>query len=235
MNQQPLIVVSGGSKGIGKAIVNRFARQGFRVAAFARNKEHLDKLEKELKSEGCPQLLLMQTDASDKEAVRQFAREVLNTMGTPDVLVNNAGIFKPGQLLNEEDTILELLLKTNVESAYHLTRALVPSMKKINKGHVFNICSTASIIPYTNGGSYCISKFALLGMSKVLREELKETAIRVTSVLPGATLTDSWAGSTLPESRFMQAEDVAEAMWNAYSLKTAVVEELLLRPQPGDI
>jgi len=235
MNQHPLIVVSGGSKGIGKAIVNQFARQGFHVAAFARNKEHLDMLEKELKSAGCSQLLLMQTDASDKEAVRQFAREVLNTMGTPDVLVNNAGIFKPGQLLNEEDNILELLLKTNVESAYHLTRALVPSMIKNNKGHVFNICSTASIIPYTNGGSYCISKFALLGMSKVLREELKETTIRVTSVLPGATLTDSWAGSTLPESRFMQAEDIAKAIWNAYSLKTAVVEELLLRPQSGDI
>lgn len=235
MNQQPLIVVSGGSKGIGKAVVKRFAREGFRVAAFARNKEHLDILEKELKSDGCSQLLLMPTDASDKVAVQQFASDVLRKMGTPDVLVNNAGIFKPGQLLNEEDNILELLLKTNVESAYHLTRALVPSMKKNKKGHVFNICSTASIIPYTNGGSYCISKFALLGMSKVLREELKESAVRVTSVLPGATLTDSWAGSPLPESRFIETEDIAEAIWNTYSMKTAVVEELLMRPQLGDI
>lgn len=235
MNQQPLIVVSGGSKGIGKAVVKRFAREGFRVAAFARNKEHLDILEKELKSDGCSQLLLVQTDASDKVAVQQFASDVLHKMGTPDVLVNNAGIFKPGQLLNEEDNILELLLKTNVESAYHLTRALVPSMKNNKKGHVFNICSTASIIPYTNGGSYCISKFALLGMSKVLREELKESAVRVTSVLPGATLTDSWAGSPLPESRFIQAEDIAESIWNTYSMKTAVVEELLIRPQLGDI
>jgi NADP-dependent 3-hydroxy acid dehydrogenase YdfG len=235
MNQQPLIVVSGGSKGIGKAIIKRFAASGFRIAAFARNIEFLAALEKELKSNGCHQLLLLQADASNKESIQQFTHTVLEKMGTPDILVNNAGIFKPGQLLNEEDDTLELLLKTNVASAYHLTRGIVPSMKKNNKGHVFNICSTASITPYINGGSYCISKFALFGMSKVLREELKETFIRVTSVLPGATLTDSWEGSNLPQSRFMQAEDIAEAIWNAYSMKSGVVEELLIRPQLGDI
>ena len=233
MNQQPLIVVSGGSKGIGKAILKRFASSGFRVAAFARNPEQLNLLKNELKTEN--NLFIRQVDASDKKALQDFAVELLNTMGTPSVLVNNAGQFKPGQILTEEDGTLETLLKVNVESAYHLTRALVPFMKKQNRGHVFNMCSTASIIPYTNGGSYCISKFALLGMSKVLREELKETGIRVTAVLPGATLTDSWAGTDLPQSRFMKAEDIAEAVWAAYSMESAVIEELLIRPQYGDI
>ncbi|MBL7876963.1 MAG: SDR family NAD(P)-dependent oxidoreductase, partial [Cyclobacteriaceae bacterium] len=103
-------------------------------------------------------------------------------------------------------------------------------------GHIFNICSIASIKAYPNGGSYAISKFALLGFSKVLREELKEHGIRVTAVLPGATKTASWAGSTLPDSRFIKPEDVAETIFSAYSLSpNAVVEELLIRPQLGDI
>ncbi len=109
-------------------------------------------------------------------------------------------------------------------------------MLKQKKGHVFNICSTASIIPYVNGGSYCISKFALLGMSKVLREELKETNVRVTAVLPGATYTESWSSSNLPEDRFIQPEDISAAIWSCFQLSShAVVEELLIRPQLGDI
>jgi short-subunit dehydrogenase len=103
-------------------------------------------------------------------------------------------------------------------------------------GHIFMMCSTASIIPYTNGGSYCISKFALYGMTKVLREELKEHGVRVTAVLPGATLTASWEGVDLPAERFMKPEDVAQAMFTAWSLSSqAVIEELLIRPQLGDI
>lgn len=98
------------------------------------------------------------------------------------------------------------------------------------------MCSTASIVPYVNGGSYCISKFALLGMSRVLREEMKPFGVKVTAVLPGATLTASWDGTDLPKERFMQPEDVAEAIWTAYSLSpNSVLEELLIRPQLGDI
>ena len=104
------------------------------------------------------------------------------------------------------------------------------------QGHIFMMCSTASITAYTNGGSYCISKFALLGLSRVLREEVKESGVRVTAILPGATLTASWEGADLPPDRFMQATDVADAVWTACALpKTAVIEEILLRPQLGDI
>jgi len=93
-----------------------------------------------------------------------------------------------------------------------------------------------SIKAYPNGGSYAISKFALLGFSKVLREELKPAGIRVTAILPGATKTASWEGTDLPDSRFMKPEDVAEAVFSAWSLSPhSVVEELLIRPQLGDI
>jgi short-subunit dehydrogenase len=128
------------------------------------------------------------------------------------------------------------MLATNVHSAYHLTRLLLPDMMTRQTGHIFNICSTASIMPYTNGGSYCISKFALYGMTQVLREELKPHGIKVTAVLPGATLTASWEGTDLPESRFMKAEDIAKTILGAYQLSAnTVIEEILLRPQLGDI
>jgi short-subunit dehydrogenase len=103
-------------------------------------------------------------------------------------------------------------------------------------GYIFNICSIASIQAYAHGGSYSVSKFALLGFTKSLREELKPHNIRVTAVLPGATLTQSWAGVALPAQRFMPAEDIAQSIFDIYNLSPrTVVEELILRPQLGDI
>ena len=127
-------------------------------------------------------------------------------------------------------------METNVYSAYHLTRGVIGAMMDNKKGHIFTICSTASIIAYPNGGSYCISKFALYGMTKVLREEMKPHNIKVTAVLPGATFTDSWQGTDLPEDRFIASKDVADAIWSAYCLSPrAVLEEILIRPQLGDL
>ena len=104
------------------------------------------------------------------------------------------------------------------------------------EGHIYNMCSVASLQAYENGGSYCISKFALLGFSKVLREEMKTYNIRVTSLIPGAVLTDSWSGTTLPETRFMKPEDVADLVWSIHALSNqTVVEDIVLRPMEGDI
>ena len=231
------ILVSGGTKGIGRAIVKKFAQQGFGVAFYSKNPDNLKSLKEELLlSNPDTNIYCAEVDAADTPSVKNFAADALKQLGHFDVLVNNVGIFKPGQILSEQDGVLEHLLQVNVASAYHLTRAVLPDMLKQKKGHVFNICSTASIIPYVNGGSYCISKFALLGMSKVLREELKETNVRVTAVLPGATYTESWSSSNLPEDRFIQPEDISAAIWSCYQLSShAVVEELLIRPQLGDI
>ena len=101
------------------------------------------------------------------------------------------------------------MMETNVYSAYYLTKHLLTAMKAKQKGHIINICSIASKIAYPNGGSYSISKFALLGFSKVLREELKSEGIKVTAILPGATWSDSWKGTTLPPERLMEAKDIA--------------------------
>jgi len=98
------------------------------------------------------------------------------------------------------------------------------------------MCSVASLMAYPHGGSYSISKFALLGFSKVLREEMKDKGIKVVSIMPGATWSNSWAGVEQPEERLMQAHDIALVVMSAIQLSpSAVMEEIILRPQLGDL
>lgn len=222
------IIVTGGTKGIGRAIVEKFAQEQYQVFTCARTE---DESIKELSN-----VYFFKADLSQRSEVIAFADFVRQHTENVDILINNTGFFIPGQIHNEEEGTLEAMIETNVYSAYHLTRQFVNQMIALRSGHIFNICSTASITAYTNGGSYCISKFALLGMSKVLREELKPFNVRVTSILPGATLTNSWAGVDLPTERFMRSEDVAEVIWLAHKMPAStVLEEILLRPQLGDI
>lgn len=236
-SSKKLIVVTGGSKGIGKAIINKFIRHGFDVVSCARSEFGLKLLENDmLELRPKAQIYTLAVDLSTKEGVNTFAEFVKNTGRKVDVLVNNTGFFAPGQVHNEEEGILEKMIDTNLYSAYHLTRSLVTDMMENQDGYIFNICSTASIMPYVNGGSYCISKYALYGMTKVLREEIKIHNVRVTAILPGPTLTASWDGVNLPPDRFIKSEDVAEAIFGAYSLsKQSVIEEILIRPQLGDL
>ncbi|MES2621703.1 MAG: SDR family oxidoreductase [Bacteroidota bacterium] len=229
------IVITGATKGIGRAIAEKFAAEGFDLALCARNKDDLKALQSAI---GHPQvkIVVQKCDVSRKDELKAFAETIEKELGAVDVIINNAGIFLPGEVINEKDGTLETLIETNLYSAYHITRMLLPKMMERKSGHIFNMCSVASIQAYPNGGSYSISKFALLGLSKALREELKDYRIKVTSLVPGAVYTDSWAASGLPESRFMKTEDVAKTVWDIYSLSAnTVVEEVLLRPVEGDI
>jgi short-subunit dehydrogenase len=232
-----LIVITGGTKGIGRAVVFTFASHGFDIATCARKEKDLQVLQQELKNSFPDvQVFTQQADVAKKTEVQKFGNFVKGLQRKVDILVNNAGYFVPGQITTEPDGTLESMIDTNVYSAYHLTRQLVNGMIAAKDGYIFNMCSIASIMAYPNGGSYSISKFALLGMTKVLREELKPHGIRVTAIMPGATLTASWEGVDLPAERFMKPEDVAETIYTAYALsKQSVVEEILIRPQLGDL
>lgn len=233
---KPLVVITGATRGIGRSVAERFAQAGFDIAACARNSNDLQVLKEVIERTHQVKVFTMTTDASNKEQITAFGKFVLSLNRPIHVLVNNAGHFIPGETMNEADGALESMIASNVYSAYYLTRTLVENMKQNRQGHIFNMCSIASIKAYPNGGSYAISKFALLGFTKVLREELKQTSIRVTAVMPGATKTASWDGVDLPDSRFMKTEDVAEVIFNAYAIsERSVVEEVIIRPQLGDI
>lgn len=231
------VLVTGGGQGIGAAIADVFAAGGADVMISSRNRPVLEERACELRARHPQvQVFVHDADLGEREGIRSLADLVAKRWGTLDVLVNNAGIFVPGKVTEEADGVLEDQLRSNLFSAYHLTRALLPLMRGQGRKHIFNMCSVASLMAYPNGGSYSISKWALLGFTKVLREELKAEGIRVTAVLPGATYTRSWEGAGLPEERFMKASDVASMIWSTYGLSaSAVVEEIVLRPQEGDI
>lgn len=233
------IVITGGSKGLGKAIATEFAEADQTHTFFlcARTREDLEKTAKELKNR-FPGLTIntKTSNVADKKERTEFVNWILSFTEKIDILVNNAGIYLPGSTHGEDDGVLENLMGVNVYSAYHLTRLVLPNMIKAKSGHIFNICSIASLHAYPNGGAYSISKFALYGFSKNLREEMKPYGIKVTHVLPGAAYTDSWRGSGIDPNRIMEAADIAQMICAAAQLSTqACVEEIILRPQLGDL
>jgi short-subunit dehydrogenase len=230
-------VITGASKGIGKAIAEKLALEGFNVAICARNTDTLATAKAAIQQQNpAVTVLAEEVDMEDKSQVLAFAEKIKSTFARVDILVNNAGIFVPGSLHEEAEGLLEKLMSVNVYSAYHLTRALLPAMITDRKGHIFNMCSTASYGAYPNGGSYSITKYALLGFTKNLRKELMPHNIRVTAVSPGPTLTASWEGFDAPPDRMMPPEDIASVIWSAWTMaKQTVIEEIQLRPMLGDI
>lgn len=231
------IIITGSSKGFGKSITEKFSLPNNTLYLCARNEAALVKTVNELQQQFPTTTYKYKiSDLSIKEQAIAFGKWVLSQTNTINILVNNAGSFIPGNIHNEADNALENMIHTNLYSAYHLTRTILPNMIKAKTGHIFNICSIASLQAYPNGGSYSISKYALLGFSKNLREELKPYNIKVTAVCPGAAYTDSWAGSGVNPERIMQASDIAEMIYATSKLSPqAVVEDIIMRPQLGDL
>ena len=230
------IVITGAARGIGKAIATKFAAEGHTLFLCSRNIKTLQEAARELKNKYETAIIhCFEADLSDKEQTEKFASWCLG-IGTPDILINNAGGFTPGNILDEPDGSLENMINNNLYSAYYLTKYLATQMKANGSGHIFNICSVASLQAYNGGGSYSISKFAMNGFSQNLRHELKAHNIKVTAVFPGAVFTDSWAGFDNSENRIMEATDIANIIFACTQLSTAAVpEEITLRPQLGDL
>lgn len=230
-------VITGASRGIGKAIAQIFALHGYNLFLCSKNEQNLLPTVDELKKD-FPNISIdgRAMDISKKEQARLFGEWVNSNTDSVDVLVNNTGTYIPGNVSDEKDGTLEQMLEVNLYSAYHTTRSVLPKMISSKHGHIFTICSIASLDAYPGGGAYSISKYALLGFTRNLREEMKEHGIKVTAVIPGAVYTDSWKGSGVSENRIMEAEDIAKMIYAASQLSPqAVVEDIVLRPQLGDL
>lgn len=231
------VVITGASRGLGKAIAHVFALNGHNLILTSRNEVALYNAMQEFMT-AYPNISVKARafDLSAKEEAQAFGKWVLDLQVSIDVLVNNAGLFDPGSVYNEPDGTLEHMMAVNLYSAYHVTRAVINQMITQKSGHIFNMCSIASIKAYPNGGAYSISKYALAGFSTNLREEMKPHNIKVTAVYPGAAYTDSWVGSGVDPKRIMEAEDIAKMVYTTAQLSPqACVEEIILRPQLGDL
>lgn len=230
-------VITGASRGIGKALAHIFALHGYNLFLCSKTESHLLEAIEELKT-AYPAVSIdgKAVDLGKKESARLFGEWVLNQSDSVDVLINNTGTFIQGNVSDEKDGALETMLEVNLYSAYHTTRTILPKMLAQRSGHIFTICSIASLAAYPGGGAYSISKYALLGFTRNLRAELKDKGIKVTAVIPGAVYTDSWKGSGVSQNRIMETEDLARMIFAATQLTPqAVVEDIVLRPQLGDL
>ena len=234
----PVVVITGASQGLGEAIAVAFAAKygrTARLALVARSEAGLARV-----ADACRQRQAAAEafvcDVTDDAAVEAMAADVQARLGAADVLVNNAGRFTPGGLAATTPAAFREMVEVNLTSAFLVSRAFLPAMLARGTGRVLMMGSVASVKGYPGGLAYGAAKHGLLGLARALREETKGSGVGVTTLLPGATLTPSWAGSGVDEARLMPAADVARVAVEIAGLSgRTVVEEVLLRPDAGDL
>jgi 3-hydroxy acid dehydrogenase/malonic semialdehyde reductase len=237
-----IVFVTGASSGIGAATAMEFARLGAKLVLCARRLERLQAMEAELRDAGAEDLLLLEMDVRDREAVKLALGELKHGWQAVDVLVNNAGLSRGLTKLYEDDVEnWEEMIDTNVKGLLYVTRAIVPGMVKRNQGHVINLGSIAGHTAYANGGVYCATKAAERFISDGLRIDVNGTAVRVTSIDPGMVETDfskvrfrgdaERAAKTYANVDPLQPEDIADAIvWAATRPSHVSIQSVVLTP-----
>ncbi|MGC4071426.1 MAG: SDR family oxidoreductase [Nibricoccus sp.] len=236
--KKPVVLVTGASQGIGAAIARVFAKElpGCRLALVARSEKNLRTVAKACVKLGAGAAETFSADVSVEAEVAAAAAAVGKRFGAVDVLINNAGVFRAAPFVETSVRDFDEIVAANLRSVFLVSRAFVPAMAKRGRGDVFNMSSIAGLGAYPNSAAYCAAKFGVTGLSKVMREELREKGVRVCCVHPGATWSPSWSKSGVKEERIMPASDVARAFFDVYRLgRRTVVEEIVLRPQLGDL
>lgn len=232
------VVITGASQGIGAAVARAFAAdygQQARLALVARSEDRLAAVAEACRQRGAS-ARAFPCDVTDEAAVERLAADVLAWGGPPDVLLNNAGAFEPGGVLETSPEAFRRQLDVNLTSAFLVTRAFLPAMLERRSGRILFMGSVASVQGYPGGTAYGAAKHGLLGFARSLREETRGTGVGVTTLLPGATMTPSWEGAGVPPERLMPAGDIARLCVEVAGLSPrTVVEELLVRPAEGDL
>lgn len=230
-------LITGATKGMGRSIAIAFAKEGVSLAICSRNEKDLDEFKKELLLINPEIKVVAQVaDGSVKEQLLQFAAVAEQQLGAINIIINNLGIFEPVSILDEDEDSFTKQLNTNLMPAYHLYRFFGKKMIAAREGHIFTICSVASLDPIAAAGTYSVTKFALLGLSKVMRQEMQPHNVNVTAVIPGSTLTDSWKDMVVDKDKFVSPDDIASAIVNIYKMSTgANVDEIIIRPVSGQV
>jgi 3-oxoacyl-[acyl-carrier protein] reductase len=226
------VFITGGSRGIGRAIALRFAREGAKVAIAARNSEQLDAVVAEIEAAGGEGHAVQMDIADHNSAEAAIFRANDFFGGTMDLLVNNAGIFSVQPF---EDLTLEIwqrFLDINLTGQYVVTLEALGALQESERAHIVNICSTAGKQGFAGSVGYCASKYGLRGFSDGLREDLRDKGIRVSTVYPGPTDTSMLEGvpGDWDKSTMNQPEDVAEVVWQAYHMDSGY-EDLDVPPR----
>ncbi|MBW7474173.1 3-ketoacyl-ACP reductase [Paenibacillus oenotherae] len=211
--QNRTAIITGAGKGIGKAAAIALAKEGVHLGIIARNSSDLESLQSLLTSTYGIKVYCAPADIADKEAADGAIQSLAEQLGSIDILINNAGIAQFGTLLDMDPVQWNNIIQTNLMGTYYVTRAALPTMLKQSSGTILNIASTAGERGFATGSAYCASKFAVIGLTEALMQEVRKSNIRVTALTPSTVNTELAVNNGLSigdEDRMMQPEDVAE-------------------------
>jgi len=228
-----IILVTGATSGFGKAIAERFAKEGYTVCISGRRKERLEEVKRELENKFSARVVCLRFDVRNREEVKSAIDELKKQVDHIDVLVNNAGLAAGMSSIEEGDMDdWDTMIDTNVKGLLYVTRQVAPLMKEQRNGHIINIGSTASKTVYKNGNVYCATKFAVDALSQSMRIDLLPYGIKVTSVNPGMAETEfslvrfkgdaERAANVYKGFQPLGAEDIADIVYYCASLPAHV-------------
>ena len=230
-------LITASTKGMGRATAITFAKEGINLAICSRHQEDLDAFKNELLAiNPAVKVFTAVADCSIKAQVIKFAADAENELGFINIIVNNLGIYTYSSILDDSDDTFNKHVNTNLMPAYELYRYFGKKMAAAKEGHIFTICSVAALDPLPEAGTYSVTKYALLGLNKVMRAEMQQHGVKVTAIIPGSTLTDSWKGMEVDKNKMVLPEDIASAIINTYKMSAgANVDEIIIKPAFGQI
>jgi len=219
-----VVVITGGSKGIGRAVAIRFAKEGDTIVICHNDKDDSDSEETlRILAEYGVEAASKKVDVSDFEQVDRFFKDIIFKYNRVDVLINNAGITGDSLFMRMDETLWDRVISVNLKGAFNCTKAVIRGMIKQRRGWIVNISSLSGVVGNTGQANYSASKAALLGLTKTLARELAVRGIRVNAVAPGLIDTEMTASvpekikeqflSQIPLQRMGRPEEVAEVVW----------------------
>ncbi|MBB3127237.1 3-oxoacyl-[acyl-carrier protein] reductase [Paenibacillus rhizosphaerae] len=206
-------VITGAGKGIGLAIAELLAKEGVNLGLISRTASDLESLKASLSGEHGIRVAVAAADVSKREEAESAVSALKAELGTIDMLINNAGIASFGTVLEMDPAQWEQIIQVNLMGTYYMSRAVLPDMVGQNSGSIINISSTAGEKGFATGSAYCASKFAVMGLTESLLQEVRKNNIRVVALTPSTVNTALARDNNLKigdEDRMMQPEDVAE-------------------------
>lgn len=226
-----LALITGATKGIGRAIVESLSKEGYDIIAISSSKENLETLKNEIELKYRNQCYVMEGDLTSSASKTQLIKNLTPHLENIHVLVNNFGKYSVGNLEDESSNSIQELFHANFLSAFEISHALIPFFKKKKKGYIFNILSVLAKEVRTTAAAYTISKHALKALNDLLREELRPYSIKVCAIYPGSVNTPSWDGISANRESMVQPNDIADFIKNSVAgSKHSFVEEITFRP-----
>ncbi|WP_323703945.1 SDR family NAD(P)-dependent oxidoreductase [Mammaliicoccus sp. Dog046] len=213
-------IITGGSKGIGKAIAVELAREGVNVAIASRNIDTLTETANELKKFGV-KVFYKETNIAKQKDVQRFIEDAYHALGSIDIVINNAGVMKNRSFLEVDEEEFDQLFETNVKGIYYVLQEALPHLVKQQSGDVINIASMSGLKANANSSIYSATKYAVIGMTEGIMQEMRKHNIRVSYLTPSAVLTDLIGETPLQEDTMTHPEDVADV----------VISQLKLQPR----